>query len=159
MAELEKVLKGVVLGSVGAVAAVVEKSGKIARGLVEKGQETVSNNQETVDNIRRKVREACERVNCDKQSGAVPDGFEMKKTSSGLQLNCLLEKISPEKAEEIQTLLEQVEAQAEARTPQLVQLDGLYPGVQVTIDAAVLPAEKRDAIRQLVESMEAQANG
>ena len=36
MAELEKVLKDVVLGSVGAVATVVEKGGEIARALVEK---------------------------------------------------------------------------------------------------------------------------
>lgn len=159
MAELEKVLKDVVLGSVGAVAAVVEKGGEIARALVEKGQETVSNNQETVDNIRRKVREVCENVNCGRQVEVVLEGFEMKKTPFGLQLNCPLETISPEKAEAIRILLDQAEAHEENEKPLLMRLDGMCPGVYVTIDVAELPAEKRGVIRQLVEGMETQANG
>ena len=97
MAELERVLKDVVLGSVGAVATVVEKGGEIARALVEKGQETVQNNQETVDNIRRKVREVCESVSGDKQEAVVVEGFEVKRTPMGLQLNCPLENITPDR--------------------------------------------------------------
>ena len=160
MAELEKVLKDVVLGSVGAVATVVEKGGEIARALVEKGQETVQNNQETVDNIRRKVREVCESVSGDKQETVVVEGFEVKHTPMGLQLNCPLENITPEKAEAIRMLLDQAEKEdAGDDAPLLMRLDGLCPGVYVTIDVACLPAQKRDEIRLLLKDVEVQANG
>ena len=160
MAELEKVLKDVVLGSVGAVATVVEKGGEIARALVEKGQETVQNNQETVDNIRRKVREVCESVSGDKPEEVVVEGFEFVRTPLGLQLNCPLENITPEKAEAIRALLDQAEAESDGGdAPLLMRLDGLCPGVYVTIDVAGLPAQKRDEIRRLLDDVEAQANG
>ena len=160
MAELEKVLKDVVLGSVGAVATVVEKGGEIARALVEKGQETVANNQETVDSIRRKVREACGSQAGEQQEGIVLEGFEMKTTPVGLQINCPLEAITPEKAEAIRALLDQAEAgSAEQAAPLLMRLDGLCPGVYVTIDVAELPDEKRDAVRALLDGMEVEANG
>ena len=68
MNEIEKFVKDVVYGGIGAAATIVEKSGDIARSLVEKGQETVRNNQGTVDQIRdtaedlkRRVREFCEK--------------------------------------------------------------------------------------------------
>ena len=68
MNELENIVKSVVYGGIGAAAAIVEKGGDLARALVEKGQETVRNNQETVDQIRdtaedlkRRVQEFCEK--------------------------------------------------------------------------------------------------
>ncbi len=68
MNELENIVKSVVYGGIGAAAAIVEKGGDIARALVEKGQETVRANQGTVDQIRdtaedlkRRVREFCEK--------------------------------------------------------------------------------------------------
>lgn len=70
MADLEKILKDVLLGSVGAVATVVEKSGEvaqtlvekggeIAQSLVEKGRETVKENRQTTEELKRKWQEAC----------------------------------------------------------------------------------------------------
>ena len=68
MNELENIVKSVVYGGIGAAATLVEKGGDIARALVEKGQETVRSNQDTVDQIRdtaedlkRRVREFCEK--------------------------------------------------------------------------------------------------
>ena len=68
MNELENIVKSVVYGGIGAAATLVEKGGDIARALVEKGQETVRANQDTVDQIRetaedlkRRVRQFCER--------------------------------------------------------------------------------------------------
>ena len=68
MNELENIVKSVVYGGIGAAATIVEKGGDIARALVEKGQETVRANQGTVDQIRdtaedlkRRVREFCEK--------------------------------------------------------------------------------------------------
>lgn len=68
MNELENIVKSVVYGGIGAAATIVEKGGDIARALVEKGQETVKANQDTVDQIRdtaedlkRRVREFCEK--------------------------------------------------------------------------------------------------
>lgn len=68
MSELENIVKSVVYGGIGVAATIVEKGGDIARTLVEKGQETVRANQDTVDQIKgtaedlkRRVREFCER--------------------------------------------------------------------------------------------------
>ncbi|MBQ2952789.1 MAG: hypothetical protein IJE07_04470 [Clostridia bacterium] len=68
MSEFEKIVKNVVYGGIGVAATIVEKGGDIARSLVEKGQETIRANQDTVDQIRetaedlkRRVREFCER--------------------------------------------------------------------------------------------------
>ena len=68
MNELENIVKSVVYGGIGAAATLVEKSSHLARSLVEKGQETVRANQDTVDQIRetaedlkRRVRQFCER--------------------------------------------------------------------------------------------------
>lgn len=68
MNELENIVKSVVYGGIGAAATLVEKGGDIARALVEKGQETVRANQDTVDQIRdtaedlkRRVIEFCEK--------------------------------------------------------------------------------------------------
>lgn len=68
MNELENIVKNVVYGGIGAAATLVEKGADLARTLVEKGQETVRNNQGTVDQIRntaedlkRRVREFCEK--------------------------------------------------------------------------------------------------
>ena len=68
MNELENLVKTVVYGGIGAAAALVEKGGDIARALVEKGQETVRANQDKVDQIKdtaedlkRRVKQFCER--------------------------------------------------------------------------------------------------
>lgn len=68
MNELESIVKSVVYGGIGAAATIVEKGGDIARALVEKGQETVRANQGAVDQLRdtaedlkRRVREFCEK--------------------------------------------------------------------------------------------------
>ena len=68
MKELENLVKNVVYGGIGAAATLVEKGGDIARALVEKGQETVRANQDKVDQIKgtaedlkRRVKQFCER--------------------------------------------------------------------------------------------------
>ena len=68
MSDLENIMKNVMYGGIGAAATLVEKTGEIARSLVEKGQETMRNNQDTVDQIKdkaedlkRRVKEFCER--------------------------------------------------------------------------------------------------
>ena len=68
MTELENIVKSVVYGGIGVAATIVEKGSDIARTLVEKGQETVRANKGAVDQIRetaedlkRRVREFCER--------------------------------------------------------------------------------------------------
>ncbi len=53
MNDLEKMLKDVVHGSIGAVATAIEVSGEIAKTFVEKGQEVASG-------IKQAVNEACE---------------------------------------------------------------------------------------------------
>jgi len=53
MNDLEKMLKDVVHGSIGAVATAIEVSGEIAKTFVEKGQEVASG-------IKQAMNEACE---------------------------------------------------------------------------------------------------
>lgn len=45
MPDLEKFVKNVMYGGIGAAASLVEKGGDLARSLVEKGQETVRNSR------------------------------------------------------------------------------------------------------------------
>lgn len=61
MSELEKVLKKVMYGGIGAAAVIIEAGAELGRTLVEKGQETVANHQETADDIKRRVKEFCDK--------------------------------------------------------------------------------------------------
>ena len=61
MNELENIVKSVVYGGIGAAATLVEKGGDLARTLVEKGQETMRANQDVTDDIKRRVREFCDK--------------------------------------------------------------------------------------------------
>lgn len=65
MNELENIVKNVVYGGIGAAAALVETAGGLARTLVEKGQEAVQANQDTVDDVKRRLKEFCDRLMCD----------------------------------------------------------------------------------------------
>ena len=62
MNELENLVKSVVYGGIGAAATLVEKGGDLARALVEKGQQTVRDNQATVDQIKETAEELKQRV-------------------------------------------------------------------------------------------------
>ena len=62
MAEIEKLLKNIVMGSVGAVTTVVEKTGDLARTLVEKGETTIAENRETVDGIKKSLHDMADEV-------------------------------------------------------------------------------------------------
>lgn len=57
MPDLEKFVKNVMYGGIGAAASLVEKGGDLARSLVEKGQETVRNSHDTADDIKRRLQE------------------------------------------------------------------------------------------------------
>lgn len=63
MNELENLVKNVVYGGIGAAATIVEKSGDIARALVEKGQETIRANQDTVDQLKETAEDLGSRLN------------------------------------------------------------------------------------------------
>lgn len=60
MPDLEKIVKDVMYGGIGAAASLVEKGGDLARTLVEKGQETVRNSQPAADDIKRRLQEFCD---------------------------------------------------------------------------------------------------
>lgn len=163
MAELEKVLKDVVLGSVGAVAAVVEKGGEIARTLVEKGQATVEQNQETVDSIRRKVRSMCEAVSGEGCRTEEDEAVSFEQTERGFILRCPMQTVSPDKAEAMRALLAQAEEpaaeEAAEDAPLLVRLDTAVPGVNVQLDLRLLSGAAREALRALLPDDETENNG
>ena len=57
MSELEKILKDVLYGSVGAVATVAEKTAEIARGLVKKGGEVMESSYDKTEELRDKGKQ------------------------------------------------------------------------------------------------------
>ena len=65
MSDIEKVLKDVVYGSVGAVAAAIEVGGNLAKTFVEKGQEAIRQGQERADELKQAVKDACEAAQAD----------------------------------------------------------------------------------------------
>jgi len=60
MNELEKALKAILYGSVGAVATAVESAGKLTQSFVEKGEKVVAEGQTIAEKIGKKISEACE---------------------------------------------------------------------------------------------------
>lgn len=62
MSEIEKVLKDVVYGSVGAVATALEVGAGLAKTFVEKGQEAVRQGQERAEEVKQAMKDACESI-------------------------------------------------------------------------------------------------
>ena len=62
MSNLEKVLKDVAYFGVGAAATVIEAGGKAVKALVDKGEKTLRDNQDTVDDIVRKAKDFGDKV-------------------------------------------------------------------------------------------------
>ena len=62
MSELEKFLKNVLLGGVGAVATAAEKASELARGLVDKGTRVMEENRETTDALTRRGQQLADDI-------------------------------------------------------------------------------------------------
>ncbi len=62
MSDLKKILRDVGYFGVGAAAVIVDAGGKAVKALVRKGEETLRDNQDTVDELKRKARDLGEKV-------------------------------------------------------------------------------------------------
>lgn len=62
MSELEKILKDVLYGGVGAVATAVEKTGELAKNLVNKGAQVLEDNRDQTDALKQKGKAALDNV-------------------------------------------------------------------------------------------------
>ncbi len=62
MSELEKFLKNVLLGGVGAVATAAEKASELARSLVDKGAQVVEDNKDTTDALTRRGQQLADDI-------------------------------------------------------------------------------------------------
>ncbi len=62
MSKLKSILRDVGYCSVGAAAVIVEAGSKAVRALVRKGEATLRDNQDTVDEIKRRAKEAGEKI-------------------------------------------------------------------------------------------------
>lgn len=60
MSTVEKVLKDIVYGSVGAVAATIEAGSSLAKVLVEKGEAAVRQGQERAGELKQAMQKACD---------------------------------------------------------------------------------------------------
>ncbi|MBQ8554743.1 MAG: hypothetical protein IJ438_02610 [Clostridia bacterium] len=112
MNDLERIVKGVVYGGIGAAAAIVEKGGDIARSLVEKGQETVRNNQDTADDIKRRVKEFCDKFQNE-------DTIDVSKLSAEqrAELRRQLDQLDAEEAEAAEMAAQAAEMNADKTEP------------------------------------------
>lgn len=81
MSNLEKILRDVGYFGVGAAATVVEAGSKVIKALVDKGEETLRDNQDTVDEIVRKAKEFGEKVK-DTVEKATSCGNDAKETEA-----------------------------------------------------------------------------
>ncbi len=62
MSDLKHFLRDLGYFGVGAAAVIVETGAKAVKGLVRKGEKTLRDNQDTVDELKRRAREAGERI-------------------------------------------------------------------------------------------------
>ena len=62
MSELEKALKNVLLGGVGAVATAVEKTGAFAKKMMDKGAKVLEDNKDKTDALKQKSRETLDGI-------------------------------------------------------------------------------------------------
>ncbi len=62
MSELEKMVKNVLLGGVGAVATAVEKTGEIAKSLVDKGARVLEENRDKTDALKQKGQKTLDSI-------------------------------------------------------------------------------------------------
>lgn len=97
MSELEKILKSVVLGGIGAAAMVVEKSEELAKACVVKGEDTVRQNQDTIDEVKRKAQAVCDAAK--KMAGEMAGEIERMTREERDALRRMLDKFDAEDAE------------------------------------------------------------
>ncbi len=62
MSKIKNILRDVGYCSIGAAAVIVEAGGKAVRALVRKGEKTLQDNQDTVEEIMRRARAAGEKI-------------------------------------------------------------------------------------------------
>ena len=62
MSDLKDFMRDLGYFSVGAAAVIVEAGGKVVKSLVKKGEKTLRDNQDTVDELKRKAKAAGERI-------------------------------------------------------------------------------------------------
>lgn len=62
MSDLKNFLRDAGYFSVGAASVIIEAGGKAIKSLVRKGEETLRENQDTVDEIKRKAKEAGKKI-------------------------------------------------------------------------------------------------
>jgi len=72
MSDVKKFLRDLGYFGVGAAAVIVETGSKVVNSLVRKGKKTLQDNQDTVDDIVRKAKEAGERIKDAVEKAAAP---------------------------------------------------------------------------------------
>ncbi len=101
MSDLKKFLQDVGYFGVGAAAVLADAGGKAIKALVRKGEETLRDNQDTVDEIRRKAREFGEKVKDAAQKAAEkPESAPVDAAS-----------MTPEERAELRRQLDEADAQ------------------------------------------------
>ncbi len=100
MSDLKKILRDVGYFGVGAAAVIVDAGGKAVKALVRKGEETLRDNQETVDELKRKARDLGEKVKDAAQKAAKPEPAPVDAAA-----------MTPEERAELRRQLDEADAQ------------------------------------------------
>ena len=112
MSDLKSFLRDVGYLGVGAAAVILEAGGKAVKCLVRKGEETLRENQDTVDDIKRKAKEAGERIKEAAQKVAAKPEEALSEDAAAMDAAAM----SPEERAELRRQLDEADA-AEAAAP------------------------------------------
>lgn len=105
MNDLKNILRDVGYFGIGAAAALVEAGSKAVKGLVRKGEKTLRDNQDTVDDLKRKARELGDKMKDAAQKAAARPEEESRPVDASA--------MSPEERAELRRQLDEADAACE----------------------------------------------
>lgn len=157
MSELEKILKNVLLGSVGAVATAVEKTGDLAKSFVAKGGEVVEQNKgltdkgrEIADSAKASIKKLMDRISLGIRG--VDRLSKEQREELRTRLN-ELDEVEAEMQREMDARLEEARAAEEAKAEAEKQLEEMEKKADAAAaNAAGFFARLTGAVGRAVES-------
>lgn len=120
---------------VGAAAVIVEAGGKTIKALVRKGEKTLRENQDTVDDLKRKARELGDKVkDTVEKATAKPESPEAAAPMDAAAM-------SPEERAELRRQLDEADAVCETDTAHPVAPDVIYRTDEPLPEEEAVPEE------------------
>ena len=129
MSNLKHFLRDVGYFGVGAAAVIVEAGGKAVKALVTKGEKTLQDNQEAVDEFKRKARDLSERMKAAAE----------KSVAKAAPVDAAA--MTPEERAELRRQLDEADQAAEPAEPEVIYPEEPLPAEVAVPEVAPVPAE------------------